>query len=82
MEHPFCCFKLAATTGDKIKRMTGYNFPFNSATLRKLFGSAHYKTERIQQELGFNPQYNLDTMLPLIINQANCFHTHTIPEDK
>jgi hypothetical protein len=41
--------------------------PFSSETLTKLFGSAAYNSQRIQNEIGFKPIYNLNALLPDIV---------------
>lgn len=56
-----------ARIGDLGHRMTGQRLPFNSEALSKLFDSAHYNSECIQQELGFQPTMDFRTMLPSIV---------------
>lgn len=64
---PLAIFKLLAIIGDSGKKLLGRRLPFCSETMKKLFGSAHYNSEKIQRELGFYPKYDLKKMLPSII---------------
>ena len=64
---PLSIFKFLAVTGDIGKKLTGRRLPFNSDALTKLFGSAQYSLQRIQNELNFEPIYNFKKMLPEII---------------
>ncbi len=66
---PLWIFKLLALSGDIGAKIIRRRLPFNSDTLSKLFGSAHYNSQRIQHELGFKPLYDLKKMLPIIIEQ-------------
>lgn len=56
---PTGVFVLAARIGDVIQRLTGWQVPLDSATLRKLAGSAAYSRRRLCDELGFTPSYTL-----------------------
>jgi UDP-glucose 4-epimerase len=64
---PHWCFKVIAGIGDFGKKLMRRRMPFDSEVLSKLFGSAHYNSNRIQEELGFKPIDNLNTVLPKII---------------
>lgn len=64
---PYLVFKLLALSGDIGKKLLRRRLPFDSEALNKLFGSAHYDSKRIMNELGFKPEYNFKKMLPEII---------------
>ena len=66
---PLSLFKLLAKIGDIGKKLTKRRMPFDSEALSKLFGTAHYNSERIRRDLGFKPIYDLKKMLPDIIEQ-------------
>ena len=61
---PVGVFKLGASVGDLLSRITGKNFPLNSDVVDKLFGSAWYSCDKIKTELGYRPRYTLETALP------------------
>lgn len=60
-----------AKMGDCAERLRGNPAPFNSEYLHKLIDSAWYSSEKIQRELGYTPQYSLETALPEIIQQIH-----------
>ncbi len=64
---PLFVLKLMAVTGNTIGALSGRRFVFDSDTLDKLTGSALYSSEKICDELGFNPKYNLRDSLPEIV---------------
>lgn len=64
---PFWFFKFLASIGDFAKKFTGYRLPFNYDSMEKLFGSAQYNSTRIELDLGFKPESNLEKMLPQIV---------------
>jgi len=66
---PFGMLKIMAKIGDVIGNILRKRLPFNSDALIKLFGSAYYNSERIQSDLNFKACDNLESMLPLIINE-------------
>lgn len=59
---PFWLLRLAAWGGDGIHAF-GWPVPINSEILYKLMGSACYQHTRIQQELGFQPRFTIQTAL-------------------
>lgn len=61
---PIGVFKLGASLGDFLSRITGKTFPLNTDVVEKLFGSAWYSCEKIKRELGYRPRYTLKTALP------------------
>jgi UDP-glucose 4-epimerase len=66
---PFWIFRCLALLGDLGKKLSGMRLPFSSEALEKLFGNAQYNSTRIQRELGFKPIYNLEKMLPKIVEK-------------
>lgn len=68
---PMLMLTVAAKTGDTIGRLTGRRFPFDSAALDKLTGSAWYSSAKIQRELGFRPRHSLRSSLADIVHFLN-----------
>jgi len=64
---PFFVLKLMAVTGNVIETLSGRRFIFDSAALGKLTGSALYSSEKICNDLKFDPKYNLRDSLPEIL---------------
>ena len=64
---PHAVLKLLAKTGDAIGRLRGRRFIFDSDALEKLTGSAWYSSEKIQRDLGFQPERDLRGSLPEIV---------------
>jgi len=64
---PLWVFKMVAILGDKYEKWFRYRFPFNSQTFDKLFLSATCNSFRIQNELGYKPEYSLKNVLPEIV---------------
>jgi UDP-glucose 4-epimerase len=64
---PFFIFKILGHLGDAGAKILRRRLPFSSETLTKLFGSAAYNSQRIQNEVGFKPIYNLSALLPDIV---------------
>ncbi len=64
---PLGVLKLLAKAGDSIGVIRGRRFTFDSDALDKLVGSAWYSSEKIERELGFQPQQNLRSALPEIV---------------
>lgn len=64
---PVGVLKMLARAGDGIGRVRGRRFLFDSDALDKLFSSACYSSEKIQQELGFKPAWDLRSALPEIV---------------
>lgn len=65
---PLWAFKCLALAGDIGSSILKRRMPFNSDSMTKLFGSASYSSQRIQQDLGFKPADTLEKMLPRIID--------------
>ncbi|MES2218848.1 MAG: NAD-dependent epimerase/dehydratase family protein [Pseudomonadota bacterium] len=64
---PLAGFKLLGHLGDLAEKILRRRLPFNSESMGKLFDSAAYNSQLIQQELGFKPDYDLKKCLPEII---------------
>jgi nucleoside-diphosphate-sugar epimerase len=63
---PLIIFKLLAQIGNSAGKIIGRRLPFNSETMVKLFGSAEYNSQQIQNDLGYKPSCDLKKMLPEI----------------
>jgi nucleoside-diphosphate-sugar epimerase len=68
---PLSVLNLLAKTGDLIGRLIGRRFPFDTAALQKLTGSADYSSAKIRRELGYKPQHSLPSSLPDIVRFLN-----------
>lgn len=65
---PMALLKAGAKTGDWLSSR-GLRSPLNSESLRKLFGSAWYRIDKIRDELGYQPRYDLQRALPDIVRE-------------
>ncbi|MCQ8103090.1 NAD-dependent epimerase/dehydratase family protein [Methylomonas sp. SURF-2] len=65
---PMTLLNVLAKTGDAIGHTLGRRFPFDSAALDKLSGSAWYSSAKIQRELGFRPRHSLQSSIPDIVH--------------
>ena len=63
---PLWGIKSAARVGDVLVRV-GVSAPLNTSVVCKLLGSAWYSADRIRNELGFQPRYDLPLALPDIV---------------
>ncbi len=64
---PRWCLTGLARAGDLAGRAGGRRFPFDSAALERLTGSAWFSPARIARELGFQPAQTLETALPEMV---------------
>jgi UDP-glucose 4-epimerase len=64
---PLAGFKMLGHIGDMAQKILRRRMPFNSESIGKLFDSAAYNSQLIQQELGFKPAFDLKKCLPDII---------------
>jgi nucleoside-diphosphate-sugar epimerase len=64
---PVFVLKILAKIGDAIGKIRGRRFMFDSDALDKLIGSAWYSSAKIESELGFQAQHNLQKSLPEIV---------------
>jgi nucleoside-diphosphate-sugar epimerase len=53
--------------GDQIGRLRGRRFVFDSDALEKLIGSAWYSSAKIEQKLGFKPEWILEKAMPEMV---------------
>ncbi|MDH5593921.1 MAG: NAD-dependent epimerase/dehydratase family protein, partial [Gammaproteobacteria bacterium] len=66
---PEIVLKFGARIGDLVCDYSGRNFPLNSHSLEKLFGSSWYCSDKIKRELGYNTTYTFKDALPKIVEQ-------------
>ena len=66
---PACFFTVLAKCGDIICKIRGRRLLFDSDTLNKISGSAWFSSEKIERQLGFKPDYDLEKALPEMIRQ-------------
>lgn len=66
---PAFFFTILAKCGDIICKIRGRRLLFDSDTLNKISGSAWFSSEKIERQLGFKPDYNLEKTLPEMIRQ-------------
>ena len=64
---PYGLLAGAARVGDLIGRLRGRRFLFDSDVLHKMTGSAWYNTDKVMNELGFVPKWDLQSALPEIL---------------
>ncbi len=67
---PEWAFRLLASTGDVARRIAGRRVGFDSEAFEKLLGTAWYRSDRIQQELGYRPARDLAGCLPALVTGA------------
>jgi len=60
---PAFCFIVLGKIGDLICKIRGRRLFFDSDTLNKLAGSAWFSSEKIERELGFEQDYDLESSL-------------------
>jgi nucleoside-diphosphate-sugar epimerase len=68
---PLGLLKSSARIGDVMSYLLGRRFPFDSAALGKLIGSAWYSSAKIETELGFRAEHTLQKSLPDIVRFLN-----------
>jgi nucleoside-diphosphate-sugar epimerase len=64
---PIAVLSLLGWTGDLIGKFRGRRFVFDSDALEKLIGSAWYNSQRIEDYLGFRPEWTLEKALPTMV---------------
>jgi UDP-glucose 4-epimerase len=67
---PVASLRVAGWAGDLIGRMRGRRFIWDSDKHAKLFGSAHYRSERLSQELSWVARHSLIDALPEMVKEA------------
>lgn len=66
---PAFFFTVPGKIGDLIGKIRGRRFFFDSDALSKISGSAWFSSEKIERELGFKADYDLEKALPEMIMQ-------------
>ncbi len=66
---PAWLLQLLAKVGDGIGAMRGRRFMFDSDALHKLLGDSRYSNDRLTQDLGFAPRYDLRQAMPAMVRQ-------------
>jgi UDP-glucose 4-epimerase len=56
---PICIASLLAIAGDIASKLIRKSLPFDSASLGKLTGSLTFTSQKFENEIGFEPKYNL-----------------------
>lgn len=64
---PARLLRLGARLGDGLGKLRGECMPFDSETLDKLLGWACYRSDKLQQELGYRPRWTLPDALPAML---------------
>lgn len=64
---PLWLLRLLGWVGDRIGRLRGRRFVFDSDALAKLTGSAWYTSAKLQRELGWRPKHTLRETMPEIV---------------
>lgn len=64
---PVSVLRVLGRAGDVVGRVRGRRFMFDSGSLPKLLGSAWFSSDKIRGRLGFEPLWNLEAALPLML---------------
>lgn len=64
---PVWALRAGALVGDLLVRLSGRELPLNSGAVRRLLGSACYRSDKIQRELGWRPHRHFKEALPEMI---------------
>jgi nucleoside-diphosphate-sugar epimerase len=64
---PVSLMRAGAVLGDTLERGFSLRLPLNSEVLRRLLGSACYRSDKIQRELGWKPHRHFKEALPEMI---------------
>jgi UDP-glucose 4-epimerase len=67
LKMPLGAFTALGYLGDVAGRVTKHRLPIDSASLKKLTGSAWYSSEKISRELGYDPALDFEGALPELI---------------
>ncbi|RLA03407.1 MAG: NAD-dependent dehydratase, partial [Gammaproteobacteria bacterium] len=65
---PVFVLRAGAWVGGVAGRMTGRQLPLNPDVLQRLLGSACYRSDKIQQQLGWRPRRHLRDSLPGMVS--------------
>ena len=68
---PRWVFESVALGGDLARTLTGKRIGFDSEALQKLLGSAVYRIDKIQRELGYEPERDLLSTLPALVRRSD-----------
>ena len=66
-EIPLHLLRFCASAGDALEWLVKLKMPLNSQVLMRLTGSAYYRAERIQKDLGWQPKHTFFDVLPQMI---------------
>lgn len=66
---PYWVLWSAATLGTVLERLSGRRMPLDREGLAKLTADAWFCSDRIRTELGFEPRYRLDEVIPLMVRE-------------
>ncbi|MGB0320529.1 MAG: NAD-dependent epimerase/dehydratase family protein [Cycloclasticus sp.] len=64
---PLNLLRFCAAAGDALEWLVKLKMPLNSQVLMRLTGSAYYRAERIQKDLGWQPTHTFFDVLPQMI---------------
>ena len=65
---PVFVLRAGALLGDVTERVSGRPLPLNPGVLQRLLGSACYRSDKIQQELGWRPRMHFRDCLPGMVS--------------
>ena len=65
---PVFVLRTGALLGDAMEAVSGRPLPLSSAVLQRLLGSACYRSDKIQQELGWRPRVHFRDCLPAMVS--------------
>ena len=65
---PALLLRTAARFGDVAQRVLKINIPLTSATVARLLDSACYSNDHLCKDIGFQPQYDLETSMEKIVS--------------
>jgi UDP-glucose 4-epimerase len=65
---PVFILRAGASLGDVIEHLSGRPVPLNSSVLRRLLGSACYRSDKIRKELGWQPGLHFRDCLPGMVS--------------
>ena len=65
---PVWVLRAAAVLGDGMQAVSGRVLPLNSGVLQRLLGSACYRSDKIQQQLGWRPRVHFRQCLPGMVS--------------
>ena len=66
---PVFILQAAASFGGVIERLSGRSVPLNPAVLRRLLGSACYRSDKLKNQLGWRPRLHFRDCLPGMVRE-------------